>query len=113
MTSVMSNEGWRAKQHLTGLVAERDEQTFRTRLPTCVTQANAAARSSTDQGAGIILQKVEVLSTAFATLVVIGELRTGGDDSWLVHTNTPSVPSGQRETNATGLAATSKAHNGA
>jgi hypothetical protein len=29
MTSVMSNEGWKAKQHLTRLVAERDEQTFR------------------------------------------------------------------------------------
>ena len=29
MTSVMSNEGWKAKQHLTRLVAARDEQAFR------------------------------------------------------------------------------------
>ena len=29
MTSVMSNEGWKAKRHLTRVVAERDEQTFR------------------------------------------------------------------------------------
>jgi hypothetical protein len=29
MTSVMSNEGWKEKQHLTRLVAERDEQSFR------------------------------------------------------------------------------------
>ena len=29
MTSVMSNEGWKAKRHFTRLVAERDEQTFR------------------------------------------------------------------------------------
>ena len=29
MTDVMSNEGWKAKQHLTRLVAERGEQTFR------------------------------------------------------------------------------------
>ena len=28
MTSVMSNEGWEAKQNLARLVAERDEQTF-------------------------------------------------------------------------------------
>ena len=29
MTSMISNEGWKAKQHSTRLVAERDEQTFR------------------------------------------------------------------------------------
>jgi len=29
MTTVMSNEGWKTKQHLARLVAERDEQTFR------------------------------------------------------------------------------------
>jgi hypothetical protein len=29
MAGVMSNEGWKAKQRLTHLVAERDEQTFR------------------------------------------------------------------------------------
>jgi hypothetical protein len=29
MASVMSNEDWKAKQHLTRLVAERDEKTFR------------------------------------------------------------------------------------
>jgi len=29
MTSILSNEGWKAKQHLTRLVAERNEQTFR------------------------------------------------------------------------------------
>jgi hypothetical protein len=34
------------------------------------------------------------------------QLRSLGDDSWLVHTNIPSVPS-QTETNDTGLAATS------
>jgi hypothetical protein len=75
-----------------------------------------AAYSSKDQGggkrqAGITLQNIEVLSTAISACT--GELRSLGDDSWLVHTNTPSVLSGQRQTNATGLAATSKAHNGA
>jgi hypothetical protein len=29
MTSVLSNEGWKAKQHLTRLVAGRSEQTFK------------------------------------------------------------------------------------
>jgi hypothetical protein len=29
MTSILSNEGWKAKRHLTRLVTERDEQTFR------------------------------------------------------------------------------------
>jgi hypothetical protein len=29
MTSVMSNEGWKAKRHFSRLVAERDEQSFK------------------------------------------------------------------------------------
>ena len=42
MTSVMSNEGWKAKQHLTRLVAERDEQTFRKLLEQRAGKAVAA-----------------------------------------------------------------------
>ena len=37
----MSNEGWKAKQHLTRLVAERDEQTFRKLVKRWVSKAVA------------------------------------------------------------------------
>jgi hypothetical protein len=42
MTTVMRNEGWKAKQHLARLVTERDEQTFRKLIEQRVGKAVAA-----------------------------------------------------------------------